>query len=117
MNSEEKKQVSAEEQLKARYKEKLYRVSMTVPVDDDHEEAFSYHFRRPSIPAYDRYIKTASKAGITKASRAFMLDCVVDEDRERLAGDMEENPGIALMIGNRLTDIMGLTDTVNLKRL
>ena len=46
-----------------------------------------------------------------------MLDCVVDEDRERLAGDIEENPGIALMIGNRLTDIMGLADTVNLKRL
>ena len=113
MNSEEKKQVPAEEQLKARYREKLYRVSMTIPVDDDHEEEFSYHFRRPSIPAYDRYVKI----GVTKASKAFMLDCVVDEDRERLAGDMEENPGIALMIGNRLTDIMGLTDTVNLKRL
>ena len=117
MNSEEKKQVPAEEQLKARYREKLYRVSMTIPVDDDHEEEFSYHFRRPSIPAYDRYVKTVSKIGVTKASKAFMLDCVVDEDRERLAGDMEENPGIALMIGNRLTDIMGLTDTVNLKKL
>ncbi len=117
MNSEEKKQASAGEQLKARYGEKLYRAGVAVPVDDDHEQEFSYHFKRPSVPAYDRYIKTASKTGITKASKAFMLDCVVDEDKDRLEQDMEENPGIAITIGNRLTEIMGLTGTVNLKKL
>ena len=46
-----------------------------------------------------------------------MLDCVVDEDKDRLEQDMEENPGIAITIGNRLTEIMGLTGTVNLKKL
>ena len=46
-----------------------------------------------------------------------MLDAVIDEDRERLAKDMEENPGIAITIGNKLTEILGLTNTANLKKL
>lgn len=68
------------------------------------------------MAAYDRYIKTAAQ-GITKASKAFMLDAVIDEDAERLTKDMEENPGIAISIGNKLTEILGLTGTANLKKL
>jgi len=102
--------------LKAKYG-KVYRVGITVPVDDEEEMEFSYHFKRPTVPSYDRYVKSAAKAGITKASKTFMLDSVVDEDRERLTGDMEEYPGVAITIGNKLTDILGLTDTANLKKL
>ena len=105
----------AEEALKAKYG-KVYRVGMTIPVDDDCTQEFSYHFKRPSVTNYDRYIKGASKS-ITKASRAFMLDTVVDEDRERLTTDMEEYPGVAITIGNKLTELLGLTDGVNLKKL
>ena len=100
---------SSEEQLKAKYGGKLYRVGITVPVDDESEKEFS-------VPSYDRYIKTAAQ-GITKASKAFMLDAVIDEDAERLTKDMEENPGIAISIGNKLTEILGLTGTANLKKL
>ena len=96
---------SSEEQLKAKYGGKLYRVGITVPVDDESEKEFSYYFKRPTVPSYDRYIKTAAQ-GITKASKAFMLDA-----------DMEENPGIAISIGNKLTEILGLTGTANLKKL
>ena len=39
------------------------------------------------------------------------------DDKERLEKDMEENPGIAISIGNKLTEILGLTNTVNLKKL
>ncbi len=106
-----------EEQLMAKYDGKLYRVGMTIPIDDDHEKVCSYHFKRPSVPSYDRYVKTASKVGITKASKAFMLDAIIDEEREQLTADMEENPGIAITIGNKLTEILGLTDMVNLKKL
>ena len=88
-----------------------------MPIDDESEQEFSYFFKRPSVPSYDRYIKTASKVGITKASKAFMLDAVIDEDAERLTKDMEENPGIAISIGNKLTEILGLTGTANLKKL
>lgn len=102
--------------LKEKYG-KVYEVGVTVPVDDDESKEFSYHFKRPSVPSYDRYIKTASKIGMTKASKAFMLDAVVDEDRERLTADMEEYPGVAITIGNKLTELLGLTDGVNLKKL
>ena len=54
---------------------------MTVPVDDENEMEYVYRFKRPSVPSYDRYIKSASQSGITKASKVFMLDAVIDEDR------------------------------------
>ena len=108
---------STEEQLKAKYDGKLYRVGTTVPVDDDTQIDYTYHFKRPSVPSYDRYIKSAAQIGITKASKVFMLDNVIDEDKDRLEKDMEENPGIAISIGNKLTEILGLTNTVNLKKL
>ena len=110
-------QKSTEEQLKEKYGGKLYRVSTTVPVDDDTQVDYTYHFKRPRVPSYDRYIKSASQVGITKASKVFMLDAVVEEDKDRLEKDMEENPGIAISIGNKLTEILGLTNGVNLKKL
>lgn len=109
-------QKAQEAVLKEKYG-KVYRVGMTVPVDDTEEKEFSYYFKRPSVPSYDRYIKSAAQAGITKSSKVFMLDAVVDEDKDRLTADMEENPGIAITIGNKLTEILGLTNTANLKKL
>ena len=103
MNGEEKISKTIEEELKSKYDGKLYQVGITIPIDDDHEKEYSYRFKRPSVPSYDRYVKTAAQ-GITKASKAFMLDAVIDEDRDRLAKDMEENPGIAITIGNKLTE-------------
>ena len=96
---------------------KVYKVAVNVPVDDEDEAELAYYFKRPSVPSYDRYIKTASKIGMTKASKTFMLDAVVDEDRDRLTADMEEYPGVAITIGNKLTELLGLTDGVNLKKL
>lgn len=107
---------ASEAALKAKY-EKLYLVGMTVPVDDDNVENLSYHFKRPSVPSYDRYVKSAAQVGITAASKVFMLDAVAEEDKERLIADMEEYPGVAITIGNKLTEILGLTNTANLKKL
>ncbi|HWS42600.1 MAG TPA: hypothetical protein VN421_05880 [Pseudoflavonifractor sp.] len=104
-----------EAELREKYG-KVYRVSQIVPIDDEEEKEFNYYFKRPSVPSYDRYIKGASQS-MTKASKVFMLDAVVDEDRDRLVADMEEYPGVALTIGNKLTELLGLTNTVNLKRL
>ena len=103
---------SSEEQLKAKYGGKLYRVGITVPVDDESEKEFSYYFKRPTVPSYDRYIKTAAQ-GITKASKAFMLDAVIDEDAERLTKDMEENPGNPEVpyVEEDPADINGVLDT------
>lgn len=108
-------QKAKEAALKSEYGQ-VYRVGITVPVDDTEEKEYSYYFQRPTVPSYDRYLKTASQS-ITKASKAFMLDAVVDEDRDRLTADMELDPGIAITIGNKLTEILGLTSAVNLKKL
>ena len=108
--------LASDEELKAKYG-KVYRIGMTVSEDDENEVELVYRFKRPSVASYDRYVKTAAKVGITKASKAFMLDAIVDEDRERLTADMEEFPGVAITIGNKLTELLGLTDGVNLKKL
>lgn len=105
-----------ETELKAKYG-KVYRVGVSIPVDDDATQEFSYFFKRPSISSYDRYIQSAAKTGVTKASRAFMLDNVVDEDRERMRADLDEYPAVGITIGNKLTELLGLTDQVNLKKL
>lgn len=104
-----------ESTLKAKYG-KLYRISVTVPLDDTLEKDYSYYFKRPSVPAYDRYLKSAAQS-ITRASKAFLLDCIIDEEIQQLTTDMDEDPGIAITIGNRLTELLGLTSSVNLKML
>ena len=111
-----REQTAQERELKEKYG-KVYRVGITIPVDDDEEKEFSYYFKRPSVPSYDRYVQSASKAGITKASRVFMLDAVTEEDKERLKADMDEYPGVCITLGNKLTEILGLTNTANLKKL
>ena len=93
------------EQLKEKYKCKVYRVGITIPQDDSEEKEFAYYFKRPAIASYDRYLKSAAQQGIVKASKVFML-----------IADMEEYPGIAVSVGNRLTEILGLTNA-NLKML
>ncbi|EHO35312.1 hypothetical protein HMPREF0995_00596 [Lachnospiraceae bacterium 7_1_58FAA] len=104
------------EQLKEKYKCRVYRVGITIPQDDSEEKEFAYYFKRPAIASYDRYLKSAAQQGIVKASKVFMLDCVTEESRDALIADMEEYPGIAVSVGNRLTEILGLTNA-NLKML
>lgn len=104
------------EAMKQKYG-KVYKVGVTVPVDDETEQDVSYFFKRPSVPSYDRFVKTMSKIGISKASKTFILDAVVEEDRERLTADMEEYPGLSITIGNKLGELLGLGNDVNLKKL
>ena len=101
-------------ELRAKYG-KVYSVGMTVFEDDETEVELSYHFKRPSIASYDRYVKTLSQIGASKASKR--LDAVVDEDKEKLEADVEQYPGVAIAIGGKLTDILGLTNAVNLRKL
>lgn len=96
----------------------MFRVSCFVREDEDSDALeFSYYFKRPSVPAYDRYLKGVQQIGMTKASKTFLLDCVVDEDKDRLTSEMEKYPGVALSIAGKLTEILGLTNAVNLKKL
>lgn len=109
-------QTASDEELKKKYGN-IYRIGMTVFEDDDHEVELVYRFKRPSVASYDRYVKTLSQIGASKASKRFMLDAVVEEDGARLAADADTYPGVAIAIGGKLTDILGLTNAVNLKKL
>lgn len=108
--------LTSDEELKAKYG-KVYRIGMTVFEDDDTEVELVYRFKRPSVASYDRYVKTLAQIGAAKASKRFMLDAVVEEDEARLTADAENYPGMAIAIGGKLTDILGLTNAVNLKKL
>jgi Protein of unknown function (DUF2765). len=102
--------------LKEKYG-RVYRIGVKVAEDDDTYKELTYTFRRPTTPSYDRYLKNSSKVGMSQASKDFALDCVTDEDRAAFAADVEEFPGIALSISNKLTDMLGLNDSVNLRKL
>ena len=107
---------ASDEELKSKYG-KVYRIGMTVFEDDETEIELVYHFKRPSVASYDRYVRSLAQIGASKASKQFMLDAVVEEDEARLTADAETYPGVAIAIGGKLTDILGLTNTVNLKKL
>lgn len=107
---------ASDEELKSKYG-KVYRIGMTVFEDDETEIELVYHFKRPSVASYDRYVRSLAQIGASKASKQFMLDTVVDEDEARLTADAETYPGVAVAIGGKLTDILGLTNAVNLKKL
>lgn len=111
----EQKKTDPMTELKAKYG-KVYAVRLTVKPDDYTEEDKAYAFRRPLAVEYDRYLKTAG-TGMIKASRVFVLDCVVEEQRELLQADLEEYPAMALALADKLLTMLGLAQDVNLTRL
>lgn len=104
-----------EDILKKKYG-KLYLVSLTLEPDDNTEVELDYHFTKPATASYDRYVKTMSNS-MTKASKAFILDNVINEDEERLKSDLEEYPALALSVSEKLLSMLGISKTTNLRLL
>lgn len=107
------------ESLKTKYSgtdEKIYTVTTTVQVDDDTEEEFSYLFRKPKPASYDRYVKTISNS-MTKASKSFVFDNIIEEQRDELKKTVEEYPAITISLADKLLRMLGLADTTSVKKL
>lgn len=107
------------ESLKQKYSgtdEKIYTVTTTVQVDDDTEEEFSYLFRKPKPASYDRYVKTISNS-VTKASKSFVFDNIIEEQRDDLKKTVEEYPAITISLADKLLRMLGLADTTSVKKL
>lgn len=107
------------ESLKRKYsgtEEKVYTVTTTVQVDDDTEEEFSYLFRKPKPASYDRYVKTISNS-VTKASKSFVFDNIIEEQRDELKKTVEEYPAITISLADKLLRMLGLADTTSVKKL
>ena len=89
------------ESLKKKYAasdEKVYTVVTTVQVDDETEDEFTFLFKKPKAASYDRYVKTMSNS-VTKASKSFAFDNIIDEQRDMLKETVEEYQAITISLG------------------
>lgn len=107
------------ESLKKKYAasdEKVYTVVTTVQVDDETEDEFTFLFKKPKAASYDRYVKTMSNS-VTKASKSFAFDNIIDEQRDMLKETVEEYPAITISLADKLLRMLGLADTTSVKKL
>lgn len=105
--------------LKEKYsngESKIYEVTTTVQADDETEEEFSFLFRKPKPASYDRYVKTISSS-VTKASKSFVFDNIVEEQKEELKKTVEEYPAMTISLADKLLRMLGLADTTSVKKL
>lgn len=103
----------------AAYKEqygKVYQVGVTVQPDDFTTLEFNYIFKKPNTASFDRYVKGAAQSS-TKALKMFVLDNIIDEQSVQMEKDLEEYPALALSVGEKLLNMLGLSKDINLKLL
>ena len=115
----EKEVCTVLEALRKRYKEmdgKIYEVITSIQEDDDNEKEFDFIFRKPKIPSYDRYVKTAGTSG-TKALKTFVTDNICEEQIEDLRTALEEYPAMAISLGEKLLNMLGLSKETTVKKL
>ena len=115
----EKKGKERMEQLRKKYKEmdgKIYEIETSIQEDDENETEFDFIFRKPGTPSYDRYVKTSGTSG-TKALRTFVLDNICEEQRDELKSTLEEYPAMAISLGEKLLNMLGLSKDTTVKKL
>lgn len=106
------------EALKKKYaasEEKVYTVVTTVQVDDETEDEFTFLFKKPKAASYDRYVKTMSNS-VTKASKSFAFDNIIDEQRDMLKETVEEYPAITISLTVSIKAFMMICLTLSLVR-
>ncbi len=107
------------EQLRKKYKEmdgKIYEIVTSIQEDDENETEFDFIFRKPGTPSYDRYVKTSGTSS-TKALKTFVLDNICDEQRDELKDILEEYPAMAISVGEKLLNMLGLSKDTTVKKL
>lgn len=116
-------QLTAEQLLMNRLREKykaldgkIYEVATMIQEDDEHEVEFDFIFRKPATPSYDRYVKTSSVSG-TKALNVFVMDNICEEQKDSLKAAIEEYPALAISLGEKLLNMLGLSKDVTVKKL
>lgn len=103
------------EEMKQKYG-KVYGIKITMDIDDETTESKEYVFKKPTAQSFDRLTKTLANSTM-KAATAFVLDNIVDEQREMLQKDIEDFPGIPLALNDKLTGMLGLSKDVTVKKL
>ena len=102
--------------LKKKYGE-IYQIDVVVGGDDETEgENLRYIFKKPNTASFNRYLKTASK-NMSVSTTAFVMDNIIEEQSDEFTKQSESYPGLALNIGTKLLNALGLGDNINFKRL
>ena len=107
------------EQLRKKYKEtdgKIYEINTILHPDDESEVELDYIFRKPGTPSYDRYVKTSGISG-SRALKTFVLDNICEEQNAELKEMLEEYPAMAISLGEKLLDMLGLSKETQVKKL
>ena len=107
------------EKLREKYKQtdgKIYEIETTIQEDDENETTLDFIFRKPGTPSYDRYVKTSGTSG-SKALKVFVTDNICDEQRDELKDAMEEYPALAISLGEKLLNMLGLSKDTTVKKL
>lgn len=108
--------LSDTKKLKEKYGE-VYEIGTTVDDDDENEgRKLVFYFRKPSVASFNRYLKTASK-NMATSTTTFVLDNIVEEQRESFTKECEKYPGLGLGLGQKLLSAIGLGDNVNFRKL
>lgn len=102
--------------LKEKY-EKLYEITVTVDEDDENEgRKIRFLFTKPSVASFNRYVKTASK-NMMGATAVFVRDNIIEEQVADLEKQCTAYPGLALNMGQKLLNVLGLGDNINFRRI
>lgn len=105
-----------EEEMKAKYGT-LYEIGVTVDADDETEgRAITFLFRKPNVAAFNRYLKNAKK-NMTASTTVFTTDCIIEEQAEQYKAECDRYPGLALNMGSKLLETIGMGDAVNFRRI
>lgn len=95
---------------------KIYEVTTTIQEDDESEKEMVFIFRKPNTASYDRYVKTSS-ASSSRALRTFIMDNIIEEQRDNLQETLEEYPALAISVGEKLLNMLGLSKETTVKKL
>ena len=119
VKSEVVKEDTELEKIRKKYKDmdgKVYEITTSIQEDDDNETEFDFIFRKPKVASYDRYVKTAGTSG-TRALKTFITDNICEEQLDELKDNLEEYPAMAISLGEKLLNMLGLSKETIVKKL
>lgn len=76
----------------------------------------TFIFKRPTTASFNRYLKTANK-NMASATELFVKDNLIEEHVTMFQEYCKTYPGLALGIGQKLLEAIGLGDNINFKKL
>lgn len=66
---------------------------------------------------YGTFEVKGSPNSVTKASKSFAFDNIIDEQRDMLKETVEEYPAITISLADKLLRMLGMADTTSVKKL